>query len=176
MIVRSRRRVVWALLGLLLASAATNAVAQATGGLVVLVADADGPLPGATVTIRNAERRIAEHSALTDRNGRVDFPVLPPGGAYAIEILFPGYATVILDDLRVRPGEHETLPVRLAEEYTENSLADEDRHVRPARRDQAWRLSWEGRGLSGGAPVSSENSSSVSCSPSTHWMAPVGHR
>jgi len=115
----TRWRAAGVVLCLLAVGTARDASAQSTGGLLVLVEDTDGPLPGATVTIRNAERRIAEHSAISGGDGRVDFPVLPPGGAYAIEVSFPGYATVIVDDLRVRPGEHETLPVRLAEEYTE---------------------------------------------------------
>ncbi len=122
------RRMLGAIL-LLGAFTPTSLLAQSTGGLRVRVTDSEGPLPGATVTIRNGERRIGEHSTLSDRDGRVDFPVLPAGGAYEIEVSFPGYATVILDDLRVRSGEHPTIPVRLVDEYTETVKIVGDRPV-----------------------------------------------
>ena len=104
---------------LVLLCAPVVALAQATGGLTVVVTDANGPLPGATVTIENDEGRVARSSEVTDAKGIAIFPVLPVGGGYSVTVAFPGYGQRLLPDLRVRPNERDTLPVTLAEEYKE---------------------------------------------------------
>jgi hypothetical protein len=121
-----RFSVAWAML----AVAGSVAVrAQATGGLTVQVVDETGNLPGATVTISNAERKIKTHTEISHTDGRVSFPVLPPGGGYRIEVSFPGYGTVRLDDLRVKSNSHPTLTVKLLEQYVEHTQVSSRRDV-----------------------------------------------
>ncbi len=97
----------------------TALAAQLTGGLTVAVADADGPLPGATVRVTHPEQRVGDYAERTDANGLAFFPVLPAGGGYVVEISSPGLGTVRLDAVRVAASGNRTLPVTLAGEYTE---------------------------------------------------------
>ncbi len=99
--------------------AVTGAAAQ-TGGITVVVGDDEGlPLPGAQVTISHATGSIKTTTELTDKKGRVEFPVLRPGGGYSIQISFPGFTPIRWDDIRVRISQVEKLEVNMAEEFQE---------------------------------------------------------
>lgn len=85
-----------------------------SGGLRVRVVDPAGdPLPGAVVTLRNAQQLSAGASAITDARGIVDFPILRPGGGYSIEVTFPGYGAKTVSELRVRLEETQDVPVSM---------------------------------------------------------------
>jgi hypothetical protein len=104
---------------LLLVLAAAPVLAQ-TGGLAARVTDADGePLPGVRVTISNDRGLVRETTLVTDREGRVEFPVLRPGGGYTLEVVMSGLAPLRIADLRVRINASPTIPVRLTEELLE---------------------------------------------------------
>ncbi|ANM30207.1 hypothetical protein ABI59_12415 [Acidobacteria bacterium Mor1] len=98
---------------------APSVAAQATGALTVTVADADGPLPGAVVTLENVRSLVAESSERSDTRGIVSFPVLPVGGGYKVTVAFTGYGTREVSELRVRPRQTTQVPITLAEEYKE---------------------------------------------------------
>jgi len=84
---------------------ATLATAQ-TGALHVRVVDAGGdPLPGAVVTLSNTESLVPRTTIRTDPEGRVEFPILRPGGGYAVEVTVPGHARFAVENLRVRIGD-----------------------------------------------------------------------
>jgi hypothetical protein len=89
----SARARAW-LVSVVLALAWSAAWSQ-SGGLRVVVVDAtdNSPLPGATVTLSSDVQLVPETSALTDSEGRAVFPVLRPGGGYAVEVAMPGFAT-----------------------------------------------------------------------------------
>ena len=109
--------------------AVTGAAAQ-TGGLSIVVGDSEGqPLPGAQVTISHATGSIKTTTELTDKKGRVDFPVLRPGGGYSIQISFPGFSPIRYEDLRVRISRVETLQVNMADEFHEEVKVTAQRDV-----------------------------------------------
>jgi hypothetical protein len=105
------------------------AAAQIVGGLTIRVLDANGPLPGATVTLRSDTQQIRPTAEQTDGNGRVAFPVLRAVGGYIIEVSFPGYGTQRRDGIRVKPGENQILTVQLADEYSEKVTVVAQRDV-----------------------------------------------
>jgi outer membrane receptor protein involved in Fe transport len=113
-----------------LALAATAGSAVEVGGVTVLVADDQGrPLPGATVTISHELGYVKTTAVLTDAGGVAEFPVLRSGAGYVLEIAFPGLASVRLDEVRVRIGESERLPVRLSGDIEEQVHVTAERDV-----------------------------------------------
>ncbi len=112
-----------------LALAVTAVSAQVVGGLTVLVSDESGPLPGATVTISSATKQIRAYSEMTDKNGRVVFPVLKAVSGYIIEVSVPGFGTRRRDDVKVKAGENQLLEITLAEQYTEKVKVTAQREV-----------------------------------------------
>jgi outer membrane receptor protein involved in Fe transport len=90
-----RIRTTAVLLVVLLAALAapTPAGAQQTTGIIEgrVVDQSGGVLPGATVTLRNAETGV-ERSGVTDADGRYRFPALPPGD-YTVRVELAGFAT-----------------------------------------------------------------------------------
>jgi hypothetical protein len=105
------------------------AVAQVVGGLTIQVVDSNGPLPGATVTISSDTKQIKPTTDITDKDGRVRFPVLRAVSGYIIEVSFPGYGTQRRDGIRVPPGKNETITVQLAEELQEKVKVVAERDV-----------------------------------------------
>lgn len=102
-------------------AAAAPAVAQ-VGSLEIVVLDAaDGePLPGVRVTLEHELSSRAPSTALTDLQGRVDFPVLPVGSGYVVDLDLATYARQRLDGLRVRSNQVELLRIELGREITES--------------------------------------------------------
>jgi hypothetical protein len=99
---------------------AVTSVSAQSGGLKVIVVDAGGPLPGATVTISHDTGYVKANSELTNARGVVEFPVLRPGKGYNLEISFPGFGTRRMSDLRVQINKVQDLTVQLAEEVQEH--------------------------------------------------------
>jgi len=85
----------------------------ASSGVTVRVVDRAGPLPGAQVTIGRTSGGAA-FASLTNAAGTAEFPVLPPGSGYTVDVSVPGYATVRYGDLTVesRLGEGSRFMVR----------------------------------------------------------------
>ncbi len=107
---------------------ATASLAQ-SGGLRVVVTDAQGALPGATVTLSNEQGYIKAETQLTDPKGVVVFPVLRAGTGYVLEVSFPGMSTVRQSDLKVKIGETQTIPVQLTTELVEKVEVTAERKV-----------------------------------------------
>ena len=78
------------------APSAVLPAAAETGGIEVRVYDASGksPVPGASVTLSSALGMVGTTTVTTGAEGLVSFPVLRPGGGYAVEVAFPGFARV----------------------------------------------------------------------------------
>jgi hypothetical protein len=111
------------------ACAATTALAQ-VGGMIVVVTDARGePLPGATVTIGHATGFVKTTADKTDAQGVVHFPVLRPGAGYRIQVSYPGYSPLRYEDIRVRSSEQQTLRVQMIEEVREQVRVTAERAV-----------------------------------------------
>jgi hypothetical protein len=95
---------------ILLAAAPLAAAAQApaakTGRLRVVVTDPSGAvIPGALVTVMGAEgstKSINRPDVASDLEGVATFDGLP-GGRYNIQVLFDGFETVGVMNLRVSP-------------------------------------------------------------------------
>src|ERR1700678_1411173 len=96
--------------GLLLSINPTRALAQGetTSEIVGQVADAtNAPVPGATVTITNRETG-SRRSAMTDNEGRFNFPQLKPG-AYSVRVEEEGFEPRQNDNVFAGLGEKQTV-------------------------------------------------------------------
>src|ERR1700689_2251148 len=96
--------------GLLLSINPTRALAQGetTSEIVGQVADAtNAPVPGATVTITNRETG-SRRSAMTDNEGRFNFPQLKPG-AYSVRVEEEGFEPRQNDNVFSGLGEKQTV-------------------------------------------------------------------
>src|SRR5918994_6925452 len=82
-----------------------------TGGIRGVVTDANGVLPGATVTLTNEATRVSRET-VTNEVGQYNFPAVPPG-AYAIKIQLPNYKTFDRTGLRVATQQFITLDILL---------------------------------------------------------------
>lgn len=104
-------------------------LAAQSGGLRVHVYEAGGrtPLPGARVALSSARRLVAPVTVSADAEGRVAFPILPPGRGYVLEVSHPGYAKQRIGDLRVRLDDNEELSVYLSPEIRETVTVEAER-------------------------------------------------
>src|ERR1700678_3966886 len=96
--------------GLLLSINPTRALAQGEtrSEIVGQVADAtNAPVPGATVTITNRETG-SRRSAMTDNEGRFNFPQLKPG-AYSVKVEAAGFAVQQRDNVAAGLGQKQTV-------------------------------------------------------------------
>jgi hypothetical protein len=71
------------------------------------------------VTISNEMGYVKTTTELTDKRGEVLFPVLRPGAGYVIQVSFPGFSPLRLDNQRVRLSQTTSLPVQMMEQITE---------------------------------------------------------
>jgi outer membrane receptor protein involved in Fe transport len=117
-----------ALAAIVIALAVTGAAAQ-SGGLTVLVVDANGPLPGATVTISHETGYVKTTSMLTNAKGVAEFPVLRPGRGYIVEVSFPGYSARRQENIQIRISETTPLTIQLAAEIVERVQVVADSEV-----------------------------------------------
>ncbi len=98
---------------------AIGTVSAQSGGLVVRVLDAQGPLPGAIVTLSNDKGYVKTVSLPTNVDGVVEFPILRAGTGYTFEVSFPGYGTIRKDNVRIPINEIVKEAVQLSQELTE---------------------------------------------------------
>src|SRR5215471_8618708 len=76
---------------LVLAGAGTASAQQFTGGLRGAVRDANGVIPGVTVTMTNEATNVSR-STVTNDVGQYSFPAVPPG-TYTVKSELAGYRT-----------------------------------------------------------------------------------
>src|SRR5688572_5502714 len=82
-----------------------------TGGIRGVVTDANGVLPGATVTLTNEATNVSRETVTNDV-GQYNFPAVPPG-TYAIKTQLPNYKTFDRTGLRVATQQFITLDILL---------------------------------------------------------------
>ena len=114
---------------MIVAFMAVGAVSAQSGGLVVRVLDAQGPLPGAIVTLSNDKGYTKTTSLPTNVDGVVEFPILRAGTGYAFEVSFPGYGTIRKDNIRIPINETVKEAVQLSQELTETVKIVAERDV-----------------------------------------------
>src|ERR1700689_5248852 len=111
--------------GLLLSINPTRALAQGetTSEIVGQVADAtNAPVPGATVTITNRETG-SRRSAMTDNEGRFNFPQLKPG-AYSVRVEEEGFEPRQNDNVFAGLGEKQTVNFTLQVAHSNQTVED----------------------------------------------------
>ncbi|HEV8337694.1 MAG TPA: TonB-dependent receptor [Candidatus Polarisedimenticolia bacterium] len=85
-------------------------LAGTTGDLKGRVLDAAlQPLPGVTVTARNAGLALAERGTVSDAAGNYRIPGLPPGSGYRVRVSLPTFAPVEFSDVTITAGGVTTL-------------------------------------------------------------------
>jgi hypothetical protein len=97
---------------LVLGVAATSASGQTfTGGVRGVVSDANGVIPGVTVTLTNEATNVARDTVTNDV-GQYNFPAVPPG-TYAIRTSLTGYKSSERTGLRVGTQQFVTIDLML---------------------------------------------------------------
>lgn len=121
-LVRSLRLSVLALVFL---SLVAPAMAASTGGILVTVYEFDNEtqerslLPGATVMLSEPNGQLQQMVQITGPDGNANFPVVPVGSTYTIEVAMPGYQTVLLDNQRVLADRIVPVGVAMVSELQE---------------------------------------------------------
>ena len=109
---RSRWFVMLMLVGIMITGASRAFAQGATGQLSGTVVDPNGAVvQSASVTVRNVDTAL-ERQATTDDNGAFAIQLLPPG-AYRVEASAPGFATTIVENVRVQITETATVNITL---------------------------------------------------------------
>src|SRR5918995_1077674 len=102
----------WCMLALLLVPLATSAWAQTfTGGLRGAVRDANGVIPGVTVTLTN-DATGAARDAVSNEQGEYSFAAVPPGN-YTVRAELTGFKTYENKNLRIAAQQFVTLDIAL---------------------------------------------------------------
>jgi hypothetical protein len=96
---------------LLLLAAASAGAQQFTGGVRGLVRDANGVIPGVTLTLTNEATNISREVTTNDV-GQYSFPAVPPG-SYRLKAQITGYKTFESTGLTVGTQQFITLDVTL---------------------------------------------------------------
>src|SRR5262245_968225 len=96
---------------LCLASAASAGAQQFTGGVRGAVRDANGVIPGVTVTLTNEATNVSRETVTNDV-GQYNFPAVPPG-TYTLGTKLTGYKTYESKGLSVGTQQFITLDVLL---------------------------------------------------------------
>src|SRR2546426_1363385 len=105
---------------LLVGSAASVDAQQFTGGVRGAVRDANGVIPGVTVTLTNEATNISRE-VVTNEVGQYNFPAVPPG-TYTLKSQITGYKTFESKGLTVGTQQFVTLDVLLAVGGIEESI------------------------------------------------------
>src|SRR4051794_41744467 len=103
----------WIVLCVLLSAAAAGSAAaqQFTGGVRGAVRDANGVIPGVTVTLTNEGTNVSRETVTNDV-GEYSFPAVPPG-TYTLSTKLTGYKTFESKGLTVGTQQFITLDVML---------------------------------------------------------------
>ncbi len=105
---------------LVLTGTASAGAQQFTGGVRGLVRDANGVVPGVTVTLTNEATNISRE-VVTNEVGQYNFPAVPPG-TYTLKSQITGYKTFESKGLTVGTQQFVTLDVTLAVGGIEESI------------------------------------------------------
>src|SRR5262245_17682915 len=105
---------------LVVASAASAGAQQFTGGVRGAVRDANGVIPGVTVTLTNEATNISRE-VVTNDVGQYNFPAVPPG-TYTLSTKIAGYKTYESKGLTVGTQQFVTLDVQLEVGAIEQSI------------------------------------------------------
>jgi hypothetical protein len=84
---------------------------QFTGGIRGIVSDANGVIPGVTVTVIN-EATTVPRETVTNAAGEYNFPALAPA-VYTIRTSLPGYKTFERQGIRIATQQFVTLDLTL---------------------------------------------------------------
>jgi trimeric autotransporter adhesin len=112
------RIVFWAVL--VCAAAASAGAQQFTGGVRGAVRDANGVIPGASVTLTNESTNISRE-VVTNEVGQYNFPAVPPG-TYTLKAQIAGYKSYESKGLNVGTQQFITLDVTLGVGAIEESI------------------------------------------------------
>jgi hypothetical protein len=118
--------------GIVLALLSIGASRAQTGGLRIEVVDAADrkPVPGATVVLTNDRGLSAPAALVTAPDGGALFPILPAGPGYRVEVSMPGFARVVIGDLKVASGgDARVLAVALLPEQVEHETVRAERSI-----------------------------------------------
>ncbi len=96
---------------LVILSAAGLAAQSSTGGMRGTVKDAQGVIPGATVTIVN-DANGTSRETVSNESGEYSFPALDPG-AYSVKVAVPGFRTFERKGVRVNTQANVGLDITL---------------------------------------------------------------
>src|SRR5262252_7417849 len=113
------RRLLGAALFLLLVAAAA-AAQQFTGGVRGAVSDANGVIPGVTVTLTNEATNVSRET-VSNEVGVYNFPAMPPG-TYTLRAQISGYKRFESKGLNVGTQQFITLDVKLEVGAIEESI------------------------------------------------------
>src|SRR5437867_3637998 len=105
---------------LVVAGAAAVNAQQFTGGVRGAVRDANGVIPGVTVTLANEATNISR-DVVTNEAGQYNFPAVPPG-TYTLTVRLTGYKTYESKGLTVGTQQFITLDVTLDVGRLEESI------------------------------------------------------
>src|SRR3989442_4799609 len=105
---------------LLVGSGASVDAQQFTGGVRGAVRDANGVIPGVTVSLTNEATNISRE-VVTNEVGQYNFPAVPPG-TYTLKSQITGYKTFESKGLTVGTQQFVTLDVTLAVGGIEESI------------------------------------------------------
>ncbi len=97
--------------GLALAIASAAAAQTFTGGVRGVVRDANGVIPGVTVTLTNEATNVPRET-VSNEVGQYNFPAVPPG-AYAVKAQLTGYKSYESAGLRVATQQFIQLDITL---------------------------------------------------------------
>ncbi len=115
------------------ANAAAQSGALQRARLLVTVADQSGAvIPNATVTVAGEDEGLRPRTidpAQTSAAGLATFDALEPG-RYTIQARFPGFETVVVRDVRLRPGETRRTVVLPIKKVAEDVVVGRDRQTR----------------------------------------------
>src|SRR3989442_14217006 len=104
------RRLVW--LALLVAMMPLTAAAQETrGNISGTVRDAQGVVPGASVTLTNVDTNISQH-LVTNESGYYEVPLLTPG-PYTVTIEMTGFRKATRANIVLGVGQQVSVPFML---------------------------------------------------------------
>ena len=106
--------------GLSLATGTEAFAQQFTGGIRGTVSDANGVIPGATVTVTN-EATTVPRDTVTNEVGEYNFPALAPA-TYTIRTSLPGYKTYERRGIRIATQQFVTLDLVLEVGALEESI------------------------------------------------------
>src|SRR5258708_38326253 len=111
--VMTMKRLTYAVLSLLImvAGAASAGAQQFTGGVRGALRDANGVIPGVTVTLTNEATKISR-DVVTNETGQYNFPAVTPG-TYTLKSKLSGYKTFESKGLIVATQQFITLDIVL---------------------------------------------------------------